>query len=155
MARSRQNFTRSVDQQLPGTNPGQRALIEDYQPYKRSPKGRAIRALRTLFNLDKHRGLVPTHFYPLDYDATSRGRKPVRDYVRLKPRQKVKHGTPLVTWTYADLPPEMNIKLTINAAVAFDPAVVRPAPSQDIDNVAVLLETIILVCDEIVDRLNR
>lgn len=64
MARKRKNTVKELDRKMPGTSTEVRAIIEDYQPYRRTKIGRAIRRLGALSNTDKHRTILPTGAFP-------------------------------------------------------------------------------------------
>jgi hypothetical protein len=154
LAKSSRSFWRGVNQQLPGTSAAQRSLVEQYQPYHRSPKGRAMRTLRTLSNTDKHRALVPALFFPLrfrfkvDFDEA----KQIRHIIRLGPGQEMRRGTELLTWTFTQRPKNVHIEYTLVSSPGFHPTLIRPTPGNDLEDVSGTLTTVASVCGEILSR---
>ena len=59
MLRNSRSWKGRIDDMLPGVSPGNRAFIRRYQPYRRGPRPKAIRLLRNLSDIDKHRVMVP------------------------------------------------------------------------------------------------
>jgi hypothetical protein len=97
MARSGQTFDNRIDEWLPGVGSPYRAIIRRYQPYRRGDPPKAIRWLRNLSNMDKHRVLIPpvVSLGPVNLQVTTNW--PIR---RMDPlisgHRALKVGTPLL-----------------------------------------------------------
>jgi hypothetical protein len=116
------------------------ALIERYQPYKRNPFGRAIRALRDLSDMDKHRVIVPAIIAPLAANINihvAPPAVPIGGGHLLRDSQRMKLGTKVSTCTilggvigqrevtvepriecYPELPGRLGLEPTLNAIAA-------------------------------------
>lgn len=64
MASSARDWGDRLEDRLPHIPMGQRAIIREYQPYRRGDGPRNIRRLRNFSDHDKHRVLMPTFFAP-------------------------------------------------------------------------------------------
>lgn len=98
LTKSRQNFWKNVDRYLPGVPHDQRELIELYQPYRRSPRGRAMRNLRTLSDTDKHRIIIPALVFPRGGELKFKyegGRRVGGPRWMVRPGQELNRGTEL------------------------------------------------------------
>jgi hypothetical protein len=60
MATNFGSFRSQLPRRLPGVPAGQRAIIREYQPYRRGIGPTAIRRLRNFSDSDKHRLFIPT-----------------------------------------------------------------------------------------------
>ncbi len=98
--------SRNVRGRLPGVPQEALRFIEGYQPYRRSTAGRAIRALQSLSNTDKHRTIIPTLFYPtkFSFNLTYSGAKQLQRVTRLRPGREMRLGSGLLTWTFSRPP---------------------------------------------------
>jgi hypothetical protein len=146
-----------IDRQLPGTSQAIRATLENYQPYRRSPDGRATRTLRTLSNTDKHRVLVPAVFYPVDfhYDMKFKGARQGSRHVRLPRGRSLRTGDELLTWTFSRKPREMKVDLQVKSVPGFRPSHVSPAPGNDFEEATGTLTTIHTVCTRVLDDIAQ
>jgi len=154
MASSRKSYRNGVGNRIPGTTSKQRDFIERYQPYHRSPRGRAMRTLHVLSNTDKHRIIVPTLFFPLTHSTTIvvKDAPPrLAQTVRIPRGQTMKIGTPLLTWTFSESPEVTKIDYRITNTPGFHPRLIRPSPGNDIEDVSGTLTTIAGLCRELVD----
>jgi len=99
MARSRQNYWRRINDFLPGVSNDLLKIIERYQPYRRSTAGRAMRNLRNLSDIDKHRTILPIVTLPQagNLNIKYEGAELVRVIVHLKFGREVKKGTKVLT----------------------------------------------------------
>lgn len=71
LTRTRANLGRRWHQWLPGVAEDQfRPVFDKYQPYRRTIQGVAMRRLRNLSDIDKHRVIVPTVVLPQVGDLT-------------------------------------------------------------------------------------
>lgn len=156
METTRYRFKHPRFDKLPGVPKDQRAIIERYQPYRRSTKGRAIKYLRNLSDIDKHRVIVPAVIYPHDakLNIKYRGGDLIMHEWRVKPGQELKQGTEILRIVLAvSAPePEVNVKGTVKLTPSFKPAMARPAPEFTVLGVRYVLGKIKDVCSEILSQ---
>lgn len=157
MAHSAQGFSNRISDFLPGTTDADRAFIAQYQPYRRSPRGRAMRTLNVLSNEDKHRVIIPALFYPVDFDfkLDFDGAKRIDRIIRIRRGEPMKVGTDLLTWTFSDKPKNVRMNVTIANSPGFNSSLVRPRPGNDFEDVSGTLTTISATCAEVLVRFDQ
>ena len=159
MAPTRKSFFNSVGNRLPGTSMDQRAFIEQYQPYRRSTAGRAIRRLQSLSNTDKHRVIVPTFITSLaaDLDFKHDGGELVAAVVHTKDMRSIKNGSRIMSLVLA-VEGTDEIKVNVSGNLRLLPAlprsVARPNPGDDALPLELAFRDISAVCSEIVDEIE-
>jgi hypothetical protein len=100
MAGSGKNFRRRIDGWLPGVSQEHRAIIRRYQPYRSGDQAKAIRRLRNLSNLDKHRILIPAVVSLGQANLSVMANWPMQGMDQLvKGRRALDVGTPLLRVT--------------------------------------------------------
>ena len=116
-----------------------------------------MRTLRVLSDLDKHRAIVPTHFYPLAFHAevTVEGANRLLHYPRLSPGKPATLGSMLSTWTLSAKPKKATLHYSISGTPAFAPSLVRPSPGNTIEDVTGTLTTIHDFCVEILENFDH
>jgi hypothetical protein len=161
MARNRSNFwTGTVEKALPGVQLNQRTFVERYQPYRRSPAGRAMRYLQTLSNADKHRLIVPVARFPrgkfnLQIKATEA--ELIAAKKRIEPGEELKIGTKIITAVLAESTPgegKVRMEGTFEPTPGFRPNMLRPAPGETVVWVDVAIEEAKSVCAEILREIE-
>jgi hypothetical protein len=152
MARSRRSLVDNLKFTLPDVAPPHVAVVERHQPYHRTPLGRTIRTLQALSNTDKHRFIVPAHFYPLSFhmEIKYENAQQVELIKRLNPGQTVIIGRDLATWTFTASPTKVQLDFSLTGTPAFNPSLIRPVPGNSIEDVTGTLKTISGVCADVV-----
>lgn len=158
MAKSRDDFWKkggAADRNLPSVPNEQRAVIERYQPYRRSSSGRAMRHLQQLSNIDKHRLILPTACYPagkIDMKIKWEGAELIALKKRMKPGQELKKGTKFLTAVLAQARPGQG-KVKMNGPVpmasGFRPYIIRPPAGDRVVWVYSAIEGIKETCAEV------
>lgn len=156
MAENRGSFWRGVSNKLPGVSQDYRTLIERYQPYRRSDYGRAMKYLRNLSDIDKHRIILPVAILPskVKLRIEFEGGDPVGPEVWMKSGKQLKEGTEIVRIILAATRenPKVNMKGTIGLTYGLPPAVARPHPPFTALGLGFILESIKNTCTEILSQ---
>lgn len=159
LARTHQTFLNQWNQRLPGvpTAPFQ-TILGAYQPYRRTPAGRAMRALRKLSDTDKHRVLLPTLLLPAEgnFDIHYEGAALIDRFMKLRKGREVKVGMEIMTLVLAKV--RKSVHLTATGEGRFQPmfptSLVRPAPHEDATTVQFTLEEVARYCLQVVNEVE-
>jgi hypothetical protein len=152
MAVSSRNFDRVITQRIPHANSEHQRFLKEFQPFRRTARGRAMRTLHVLSNTDKHRSLVPALFFPLRarVNLTFDEAIELERIIRIPRGVPMSIGTDLVTWRLSARPRNVQLSYTFANTPCFSPALIRPRPGNDAEDVSGTLTTIATYCDEIV-----
>jgi hypothetical protein len=149
----------TVHDRLPGVSKSLLTLIERYQPYRRSVAGDAIRYLRDLTNLDKHRTIIiaPTYMGEGTFDFSWQEGQKIGHIEWARAGTQIKRGTKIATIALLS-PPPMKPKMTVNGKIDFAPAfpksVLRPYAGRIPISARIALEGIAEVCNEILSKIE-
>jgi len=157
VARNRQNFWGSINTWLPDTSFEQRALIECYQPYRRTPKGRLIRRLRNLSDIDKHRIIIPAVALPFEgeFEVTAHHGKIIETIEHRRRGEPVKPGARLYAYVVAGAASEMTLRSKISVRAVLPRSVVRPSRGDVATSLRQAMRNTSLVCAEILTRIKE
>jgi hypothetical protein len=159
MAASQKSFRGQIPQRLPGVPTEIVAVIERYQPYKRSMEGRAIRFLRDLTDLDKHRSILisPTYTGYGDFELSWEGGLEVRKENHTRVGQQIKRGTKISTLVLAcpdPFQPKVAVKGRVDFAPAFPRTILRPYADRIPIGVGLALHHIAATCEQVLSEIE-
>jgi hypothetical protein len=156
MAHSATEFQAWIGRRIPGSTVGQQQVINQYQPFRRTDQGRAIRTLQTLSNTDKHRRIVPALLYPIraqvgiSFEDAGQIGEAIQ---RIPGRTLMYPGTPLVTWLFTSRPRNVKVSMNIANTPGFRRGLIRPSPGNDFEDVSGTLTTIATCCKQVVSEI--
>ena len=158
LARTSKTFWNETDR-LPGVPADPYwTLIERYQPYKRSRQGRAMRRLRMLTDLDKHRILLPvfTTTRKGHFELTHKPGVRVLDEWHMHPGRELKRGTKLITVVLSGDPAEHKVRVDGNLDYypVFPRSLVTPRRGSSTPNIATTLNMIRKTCGDILSQIE-
>ncbi|MEW6082992.1 MAG: hypothetical protein AB1607_00195 [Chloroflexota bacterium] len=159
MSPNRSHFRRNVGKMLVDVPSRQWAFFEQYQPYKRSLNGKAVRFLQALSNTDKHRIIVPAMLAP-EYskgNISYGGGDIVKTTFHLKESRSVRAGAKIVTILLAGDVPKQYVHMDTNLSVipAFPTSVLKFSKSQPTVLIEPSLQMIRNACFEVLTRAKK
>lgn len=157
MARTRTFFWERARKTMPHLTT-ERTIIETYQPYRRSAAGWAMRTLRNLSDIGKHRFIIPSagmaQTGDIKFDYVGALVQPPE--VHFKFGRETKRGTKLVTMVLAGAKGQrgMGVEGYVETLPVFLRSLVPPPAGMDAVAVEWALSEIRDTCTEIVSRLT-
>ena len=159
MAQSRQTFNQWIDRRLPDVPRTQRAIVQRYQPYHRTLAGRAMRLLRNLSDIDKHRLLILPIVIPssanLNFKLT--GAEFIHKENLFEGMKEFTKGAELARFVVAteDLNAwSLGFEGELSAEPALPRGIFRPFSGTDFLTVRDVLEEIGLQCRALIDEID-
>jgi hypothetical protein len=112
----------------PGVSPEHWKIIGRYQPYSRGDRGRTMRFLNRISNMDKHRTIVPAAFSVTGFHAVWKLSECVLSDIQLlsTPKRVLQVGTKLASARITPTGPEPNVE--IESQIAVQPSLSRGVP---------------------------
>jgi hypothetical protein len=160
MRPNRDEFTRAAKRELLDADPTIVALVERYQPYKRSDAGRDIRRLQKVTNTDKHRVVIPTpsftHMGQVDFKLIPRPGSEVELVRRLPQNMQIKAGTEIAKWIFKGWRPDQ-LKVPMKTSIAWGfslPRSVANPAGDEVMELHTILSRISATCWQIMDELE-
>jgi hypothetical protein len=127
LARSWNNLRGQRNQRLPGIVNADFALIRAYQPYRSDDRGRVMRSLRQLSDMDKHRYIVPAVMSHTDFRGTIRLTGCAATGIWMSsPRRALHVGTKLVRVRIVPTDPTYDVD--IDSEMTVQPSLGRGVP---------------------------
>jgi len=159
LSHTRSKFLARLPDRLPGVpDKPFRAIFERYQPYKRTADGVAMKHLRILTDLDKHRILLPAVTLPSagNIKMTFNHAQAVEMAGHIRAGRPIQPGTPLMTLVLTDVvkgKTEVGVEGEVTSQPIFPRSLLRPTKGLVAVSIEAALNDIRTACRAVLDEL--